>query len=180
FPSVDKLYHRISHRHPQKQIAELEKICSAISAGNDHKYYNQLLRKFISTWDLEIEKAEFLGKGLWSGFNSFRKVQIGGNQEFEKLFAREDISIKKLLWLENHLFPLLSSKIKTPKILRVYEGEVLSLVYFEFLNAPAIAEKKGEQKAIEISKILYRFSLRKEFSGLQLPVYFQVFNNHSP
>src|SRR5699024_1478162 len=34
-------------------------------------------------------------------------------------------------------------------------------------------------KAIEISKILYRFSLRKEFSGLPLPDYFQDFKNHS-
>src|SRR5690625_332822 len=179
FPSVDKVYHRIAHLHPQKQIGELEKICSAVSAGNDHIYYQELLQKFIPNWDLNIEKAEFLGKGLWSGFNSYRKVQIKGDQEFEKLFDSDDISLKKLLWLEDRLLPLLSSKIKTPKILRVYEGDILSLVYFEFIDALAITEKKGEHRAIEISKILYRFSLEEDFLNLPLPDYLQDFKNHS-
>lgn len=179
FPSVDKVYHRNAHLHPQKQIGELEKICSAVSAGNDHAYYQQLLQKFIPNWDLEIESPMFLGDGMWTGFNSFRKVQIDGNQEFEKLFDSQDTSLKKFLWLEENLFPLVSSKIKTPKTLRLYEGEILSLVYFEFINAPAIAEKQGEQRAIEIAKTLYQFSLQNESSTLPLPDYLQDFKNHS-
>lgn len=179
FPSVDKVYHRISHKPSQKQIAELEKICSAVSAGNDHIYYNHLLQKFIPEWDLQIENAAFLGKGQWSGFNSYRKTEIKGSHQFEKLFDSEDISLKKILWLQDHFFPLLSSQIKTPKILQFYEGKILSLVYFEFINAPAIEEKQGEERAIEISKILYQLSLQEKAYDLPLPDYLRNFKNHS-
>src|SRR5690625_5029607 len=149
FPSVEKVYHRISPKPDQKQIAELEKICSAVSAGKDHKYYNQLLQKFIPSWDMKIQKAEFLGEGLWSGFNSYRKIEFQGNQEFEKLFDSNSNDLNKLLWLEKHIFPLLKNKIKSPEILRFYKGKILSLAYFEFINSPPIPVKKGENPAIK-------------------------------
>jgi len=179
FPSVEKVYHRISHKPAQKQIAELEKICTAVSAAKDHKYYNQLLKKFIPAWDLKIENAKFLSQGLWSGFNSYRKVEFQENQVFEKLFDSNSEVLDKLLWLEKQIFPLIKDKIKTPKITKFYRAEVLSLAYFEFINAAAFPEKKGEKQAVEVSKYLYEFSLKTDFSTLNPPSHLSDFKNYS-
>lgn len=179
FPSVEKLYNRISHKPAQKQVAELEKICSAVSAAKDHYYYNQLLKKFIPNWNLSIKKAEFLGTGQWSGFNSFRLVKIDERSEFEKLFDTSTGTLSKLIWLEENLFPLLTDSIKTPKILRYYPGEVLSLAYFEFVDAPQLPEKQGTDLAITLSKKLYRFSLQSDFSKLSPPSALKDFTRYS-
>lgn len=177
FPSVHKLSERLAHKPPQKQVAELEKICSAVGAAKDHQYYNQLLKEFIPEWDLKIDHPKFLGTGQWSGFNSFRKVEIDGQKEFEKLFDSESRVPEKLIWLEEKVFPLLN--IQTPKITRHYQGEVLSLIYFEFLSAAPLQEKQGEKPAIEISKQLYEFSLNREFLNLNIPKNFSDFHHYN-
>lgn len=178
FPSADKLYNRIAHKPAQKQVAELEKICSAVSAAKDHYYYNQLLKKFIPDWDLPIKKAEFLGTGQWSGFNSFRRVNIAGKNEFEKLFDTSSKTLEKLVWLDKNIFPKIADSIKTPQIIRYYQGKVLSLAYFEFVDSPLLPDKQGEDLAVNISKKLYRFSLQSDLSKLPVSDFLTDFTRH--
>lgn len=179
FPSPEKVYQRIAHLDPQQQILSLEKICSAVSAGKDHVYYENLLRKFIPNWKLTPKNQEFISEGLWSGFNSFRKLQIENSFFFEKLFATSDLTLEKLLWFQEHIFPLIQNKISTPKIKQFFIGNPLSLAYFEWINARSIAEKEGEKPAIEISKILYHVSLKPEFQSLLIPDELKNYHRHN-
>lgn len=179
FPSVEKVHHRISHQHPQKQIATLEKICSAVSAANDHKYYNRFLKKFIPDWNMKIQNPKFVGSGIWTGFNSFRIIENQEKKQFEKLFETQSGIPQKLIWLQENLFPKLAGKIRTPKILHHFQGEVLSLLYFEFVEANSIAEGKGEKPAIEISKKLYALSKKMNFREIEIPEKFMDFRKHN-
>jgi len=163
FPDVDKLYREINSLPEEVQVHELKKVCSKVRTAGDHNYYNELLQKFISDWKPDHSKSKFVGKNLWSGFNSYRKVRIDDKILFEKLYSSSSLGLKKSLAFQENIYPLIGKKIKSPKILKVFKGEVLSLTYSQFIKTALLPKSEVENHAIAYSNYFYDLSLKPAF-----------------
>lgn len=180
FPKLEKFYKQLSAKPREVQIHELKKICSTLRTAGDQKYYNALLEMYIPEWDKPIKRSRFVGQNLWSGFNSYRRVRIDKQRLFEKLYVTHCLSLEKSLWFQDHIHPLIGDSIKAPEIHRIYRGELLSLVYSDFIKGKPTSEKEAETLAIAFGRYLYEVSLKPGFYKVfnEAPDYLYDFKRH--
>lgn len=164
---------------------ELRKITYAVSLSNDRNYYTDLLKLYVPNWEEKnITSAKFIGEGYGeSSLDAYRKVNISERLFFEKVYFTTHPDLKKLRWMEEEgVFSMLNEKIRVPEIRKIYKGELLSIVYFDFLE---LNEKDTiqEEELVEITKILYRLSLDNVkkidyWKGISEPVDISFFSHH--
>ena len=122
-----------------------------------NKDYNQLLLFFVPEWDLANEQYEFVGKqghGLGeSSLSTFRKVEIKNEVLFEKVYFNSYADLHKIVWFQENMYPLLKDRIRIPKIKKIYRGDLISIVYFEYVNLKEFDDNQEFiQSAIELAK----------------------------
>lgn len=133
----------------------LKNISAQLQELDDHEYYNKMLQKLISTWNIKIEKAKFIGNGHGlNNLNSYRKVKVNGKYYFEKIYFTNSTDLKKVQWFLNEIFANNNFKFKSPQIKRIYEGEFLSIVYFEFCNLIDLSKNEIESALTQVSNKL--------------------------
>src|SRR5699024_530426 len=90
------------------------------------------------------------------------------------------LDLQKVEWFQNMIFQKLRREIKTAKIFKIYRSEVLTIVYFEFLDLTKYSEAQIERELIRYSKILYAFSneILNVFSGADIPELITDFREH--
>lgn len=138
----------------------LQKLSYAVRWGKDQGYYTELLEQFVPTWNgkKEIEESTFIGEGYGrSSLNAYRKVKISGEYFFEKVYFHSHADLRKLEMMEKlGLTEQLATKIILPRIKKIYSGELLSIVYFDFLKTDP-ANRAGEQELIHLTKLFYKW-----------------------
>jgi len=141
---------------------EIRKKTNFAAIVENHEYYNNLLKEDIPDWNLHIERAKFIGKGIGaSSLDTFRKVYIDGKPFFEKVYFNSFPELENILWFQEHYYQELIKQIRTSKIEKVIKGNIMSVVYFEFLDLKPVTCEELEGSLIEISKVLYNLPLKE-------------------
>jgi len=146
-----------------------------ISSNKSNEYYNQLLKKFIPEWSLLDAQYRFIknfGHGLGeSSLATFRKVKIKNNILFEKVYFNSYLDLKNVLWFQKNIYPLLKNKIRIPEIKKVYEGYIISVAYFDYMELKPFKDKQTLiSSEIKLSKDLYIVSKNNQEYIRQLDI----------
>lgn len=157
--SPDQLFYKSKHQSQEESQHELQKTAHFISHINDHDYYTQLLKKFVPEWDISIDSAQFIGEGRGhNNINAHRKVCFKDKTYFEKVYFTNSKDFKSILWFHHQIQNQLSSLIRVPKLESVFKGELISIVYQEFIHFKELPQKEEGQAFINLSKDLYHIS----------------------
>jgi hypothetical protein len=130
---------------------------------------------------MEIQKASFIGKGIGVGsLDSFRRVSTRRKDYFEKIYFNSHEDLERIKWFQEHIYALIQYEIKVPRIQKMYSGDLLTIVYFEYFNLTDLKEGRKEKAIIEFSKGLYRISCVNEasLSKLEIPTNLKDFRKH--
>src|SRR5690554_3333166 len=76
-PNEDKLFSELDNSHEAVQKHVLKRLTDNIRIANNHRLYNNILKKYVPDWDINPTTASFVGNGIGEfSFNTFRKVFI--------------------------------------------------------------------------------------------------------
>lgn len=158
-PKPTVFYKRIMTESQQIQIHELKKYFKLIKEQEDFKSYNRLLKMFVPTLNMNFSNTEFVGNGAsLNSINTYRKIKLDNVQLFEKIYYSKSLTLKKINWLKEHVFPLLDNQILAPSIEETFEADLLTIVYFKYVDSKPIDIITEEQVMINISKYFYQLT----------------------
>lgn len=165
YSSIEKIYNVLEQKSVSVQEFELKRIFDAVAIANNHKYYSNLLKRFINEWNLEILSAEFVGVGAGScSLSSYRKVKIKQEMLHEKVYFSSHHEMAKIFWFQKNLAELVAdSGIVLPPVYKIFNGEILTVVYSEYLNLKKLTFKKKQERLIEFSNQLYQLSSTENY-----------------
>lgn len=179
YPSVKKTYNDLKVWPLEVQQYELRNVSKMINVTKDEKFYINLLKKYIPEWKMKIEQSEFLkgGEGR-SSLNTARRANAQNKDLFEKVYFTGTRDLKALQWLLDHVFDLLKREgIKVPKIHKIYESSILTIVYFDFLKLIPL-KKPYDHELISLSKVLYSISLENNDLISKAPDTLKNYSHH--
>lgn len=163
YPDKKEIIRKIKKQPLVIQEYELSKLSINLRATNDHKFYEFLISSFVPSWDKNIHGKKIFGGGGGSGsLNSFRKVEIEGKYYFEKIYFTNQKEFKTIQWYQEYVQNELI-EIVIPKVCKIFEGRVISAVYFEFLELKPLKPREMESKVVEMASLLYHSSTRDVF-----------------
>lgn len=135
---------------------------------NAHKDYNQLLKTLVPKWNIQIDKAFFIGKGGGKGnLNTYRKVQSNDELLFEKIYFTEQDDFQNIINVNTIIKNI--EGLYCPEIKIIFKGEKINIVYFNFLKLNSVSKKEMENTLITISHHLILFSENSPFQPNSLP-----------
>lgn len=182
YSSFDQLLNIIKNESKSVQEFELGRIAHQLSNARSHIKYDSFLRTFIPNWDLEYNKAHFIGSGLGrSNVNVFRKVQINDSIYHEKVFYSFHEDLARLLWLQNNVIDIIEeADIKTSKVQMLFTSNFLTSVYSDFLVISPLSNEEIEKCIVEFSIRLYVASIGEKFENIKnkIPNNFRDFTQH--
>lgn len=147
------LYENLQQKTYDVQVHELQQLSYFISASNDHDYYNEVLKLCVPGWNMKIKKARFIGIGGGGGsLKSFRRVEYGKTISFEKVYFTKSKDLETILWFDKHMSNELENIFKISRIQNIIKGELLTIVYMDFLNLEPLCQKNKENSLVELSK----------------------------
>lgn len=145
------------------QEYELNKIAFLIRLADDHKRYNDLLKGFVPEWSqqIKIRESKFIGKGIGgSSLDVFRKVNtVEGRILFEKIYFNSLLELKKNIWFQDCIKEHFTEIINVPEIINIIPGDLISIVYFNYVELIPLSETKAEESLIDVSKSINKFDL---------------------
>lgn len=148
---------------------------------NLYRYYDSILREFVPDLTLKIEHCFFIKEGKGAGnINCFRKVKIGSDEYFEKVYLSKHREWNVAEWFDRYVYRLIYEEIRLPELFKSYEGKLLSIRYYKYL-----ALSDGCQQDIEdiiaYAIKLYRLSLNIEEKMMRkdIPPFILDFKEHS-
>jgi len=137
----------------------LKKLVRNIRIANNHKRYNNLLKKYVPTWHHNFKHAKFIGNGFGeNSFNTFRKVNYENKYFFEKIYFNDAHDLLKVEWFYSHVYPVLNNSIKTARLHKIIKGELISIVYFEFRDLKPLTEYASYSASFRVSQELFELS----------------------
>lgn len=156
----ENTFHYLDRRPFNVQKQELKHLSYYLSVADDHKYYNELLKLYIPNWDMQNYNYQFIGEGQGGGaLSAFRKVYFKKSIYFEKVFFTQSKDLEVIKWLDKHVRKQIKDKIKIPKIHKTFSGELLTIVYMDFLNLEPFGKQEVEKELIGLTKTLYLFNI---------------------
>lgn len=161
------------------QEYELNRIAVFVKEANRHAYYNNLLKEFVTHWNIKPEKMEFIGRGIGqSSLNVYRKVRFDDQTYFEKVYFNSYSDLNRTLYFQKELYPLLVGSIQIPKIIWFFRGDLITVVYTSFEENKPLLPEKEEQALISVSKTLYQVSIQHQalIKQLNLP---EILSDHT-
>jgi hypothetical protein len=163
FPTPKFFYNYIKDVPKSLKESELRNITYSLKITKNHKTYERLLKTFVPNWKADITNATFMGKGIGEGsLNTYRKVRIENELYFEKIYFNDHQIFKHVQFFEDHIYKLIKDKIKVPRIQKTYGGEVLTIVYYDYMVLNELDEETREKRLIQFSKYFYRISCKNE------------------
>ncbi|MFV0224106.1 hypothetical protein OBJ96_03210 [Empedobacter falsenii] len=166
--SPQKTFYFLDKRPLEVKKQELKHLSYFIAAAENHKYYNELLKLYVPDWNVKITKTQFIGEGQGAGaLSAFRKVTFENQDYFEKVFFTQSKDLQTIKWFDEFVREQIKDKIKTPKIRKIYSGELLTIVYMDFFELKPFKEQKVEKKLIEFTKSLYNTSVESLLNDKQ-------------
>lgn len=179
FDSVEDVYEYIKYLPENIRFFELQEITKRIAKARNHRFYEKLLRSDINQWNIKIKKAKFVGEGRGkSALNTYRKIVIGEKILFEKVYKTSSNGLKKNIWFQKEIYPLLRVDLKIPKIQKQFQGEHFTILYYDFIETDHFSIQKTTEQAIEIAKYFYeKTTMWKESFHQTFPKYVTDYKN---
>jgi thiamine kinase-like enzyme len=181
FPTSKHIYDFLKGKPLQIREYELSRIAATLSIADNHKQYEKLLKAFVPGWQIEIKKTQFVGKGIGdSSLNTYRKVAIGEKRYFEKVYFNVHQHLQTVRWFEKHIYDMIKGEITVPLIRKMFHGELITIVYYDYFDLINVREEIIESHLIQFSKVLYDISHRYRFALKKLapPDSIRDFRNH--
>ncbi len=172
----------MKYRPDSVQRLELKRMAGSVRTAENHEYYEKLLKAFVPDWRVDIKKAKFTGKGRsGSNLNTYRKVVIGNKPYFEKVYFNSRSDLQTVQWFQEHIYELIKDKINAPHIHKTCRGELLTIVYFDYLELAKLKKDTRERRLVQFSKDLYCISCENKscLAKLEPPDSIKDFRNHS-
>jgi hypothetical protein len=172
FPTPEYFYKSLKYQPAGVKIHVLRRIASTVRDAENHGFYEELLKAFVPNWQVNITKAVFMGKGAGEcDLNVYRKVRIENKLYFEKIYFTDYPSFKHIQFFQAHIYKLIQKKIKVPYIRKIYSGELLTIVYYDYLVLNELEVEKQENRLIQFSKYFYHISCENAscLKKLELP-----------
>lgn len=156
FPNPGQFHELYPHLNTAADKASLKEYTKNLRLADSHPFYEDLLKLYVPEWNLNIRKAEFVGKGLGDeSLNTYRRIETGkGEILFEKIFFTDSRLEEKLTFLQKKIFPEFKEKINSPKIQISFAGKQLTIVYFEYFILKPVPIRQRTQEAFKILNIL--------------------------
>lgn len=149
------------HLHEEVRMYKLKKLANTIREIKDHNLYNSLLKKYIANWDERFVSSEFIGDGSGEyNLGVYRKVRIQNNYYFEKVYFNDSPDLLKVEWFYEHIYPISKDLLKTVKLYKIIKGDLISLVYFEYIELAPLSEGAFHPDFLDISKNMIKISTR--------------------
>jgi hypothetical protein len=103
--------------------------------GNLHSYTGLVRRADPALPLANLHDARFVGSGAgaWN-LTRYRAGTVNGQAVFEKIYLKNSLSWKKLMWAYYDVLPKLKKSIQTPPILWHAGGDWLEVAYFPLLT----------------------------------------------
>lgn len=147
--------------HEQVRRYQLKKLAEDIRKLNDQRLYNKLLKKYIVDWHWNeyFTSSEFIGHGSGEGnLDVYRKVCIKGKYYFEKVYFNTSHDLLAVEWFYEHISPRIGARLKTVNLHKVIKGDLITVVYFDFISLAPLAKFKYHSRFFNIAKNLYEIS----------------------
>lgn len=170
FPTPGHIHDCLKTKPYEIQFYEIKRICEQLRSTDNHEGYNQLLKEFVPQWNAALNKAKFIGHGIGKdGFNTYRKVEIDGEVLFEKiLISFKPHIVDKALWLQNSFLGQVDKHyIHSPALKKYFKGEVITIMYYDYVDLPKIPSTKALEQAVEMAEYLYKLSFEKPPSAFK-------------
>ena len=127
-----------------------------------HRVYEHVLKRYDKKLsfpeNLQEEGKTFTGRGYGANtLNTYRKVYLGGEPAFEKVYFKKYPDFKKCKYFYDQVRDKLQEKgIHTPELLSIREGKKLALMYFQYIDLPKKQStlEQDVQRALSISQTL--------------------------
>lgn len=150
------------------QKYELQKLSGFIALARDHNYYNAILEGFITNWTTKrIEEQKFVGEGYGrSSLNAYRYIRTKQKDYFEKVYFTNHPDLEKILWFQKQIYPLLKNQITVPAVEKIYRGDLLTVVYFDYLKLTK-PQHIDEHKLVEFTRVLFQLSQEIKLQSIQ-------------
>jgi hypothetical protein len=190
-PKTDRqaLYDHPFHRFYQSLKAlsnrainrELKGITGRVASAENHLLYERILKIFIRDWQLDFEKASFIGMGVGDGsLDTHRKVTIGNKHYFEKVYFNYYRDLQTAQWFQKYIYELIEDEITAPPIRKTYRGTLLTVAYYDYLKLAKLEKETRKSRLLQFSKDLYLFSCSHEsyLANLEPPGYIKNFRDH--
>lgn len=181
YPNAQKLYNHLQKKNRFVKEYELKRITKDVANSNDHKFYDDLIKIFIPTWNVKYEDIKFFGKGMGeSSLDTYRKVKIKEEWYYEKIYFNEYSDLKNVLWFSENISEYLSLEIQTANPDIIFKGRELTILYFPFLELSPLSENNIETQLIEFSKKLLDISKQEKIQAIieKSPSFTKNFKNH--
>jgi thiamine kinase-like enzyme len=182
FPTSKQIYDFLKGKPLQIRKYELNRIVATQKLADNHKQYEKLLKAFIPDWQIEIKEAQFTGNGFSpSNLNTYRKVTTGDKLYFEKVYFNDHRSLQAVQWFQKYIYDLIKDEIKAPSIQKIFRGELLTIVYYDYISIAELGEETEERSLIQFSIILYNISCAYEsyLRKLAFPDLIRNFKNNN-
>jgi hypothetical protein len=85
-------------------------------------------------------------------------VAVGNKLYFEKVYFNSRPDLQNVQWFQDYIYELVKDKINAPPIQKTYRGELLTVVYFDYLELAKLKKAARERRLIQFSKDLYHIS----------------------
>jgi thiamine kinase-like enzyme len=181
FPTSNHIYDFLKDKPVQIREYELNRITTAQKLAGNHKQYGKLLKAFVPDWQIDIKKPKFVGKGIGeSSLNIYRRVKVEDRLYFEKVYFNAHQHLQTVRWFENHIYDMIKDEITIPLIRKTFQGELITIVYYNYFDLIKMREENMENHLIRFSKALYGITCRNSsaLKGLEPPGSIRNYRNH--
>lgn len=174
-PDADHL----AHFHKEVQMYELKKLAYDIKKTGNQKLYNNILKKYVAEWDNNFISSEFIGHGSGEhNLSVYRKVCFENNYYFEKVYFNDSYDLIKVEWFYEYIYPLLNESLNTVKLHQIIKGDIITIVYFEYINLVPLSKDAFHLNYIDISKKMFKISKDNEEIIKNAPDFFKNYRLH--
>lgn len=156
---AESLYRHLTSDHVSIQEAELKKKTTYLRMANDNTLYSQILQKFVPHLKMDFDQSEFIGRGFSkTALNVYRKLTYEDGTLFEKVYFNSSHDLLRVKWFYENIHPLINSNIKVPSLYKSIKGELITVVYFKYVDLISLAMSDVNEKVFNHSKELYKLS----------------------
>lgn len=166
-PNAESIYRHLTSNHVSLREFELKKITSYLREAKDQKLYSEILQQFIPQLSVDFDSSQFTGRGYSKTcLNVYRKLIYADDVVFEKVYFNSSHDLLRAKWFYENISPLMSSNIKTPQLYSSISGELITVVYFKFVDLVTLAMNDLSPNVFNHSKELYKLSFNANVKNI--------------
>lgn len=170
---------RLDYLHEETRKYMLKKLVNNSKQTNNEKLYKKIIKNHVPDWNDTFTSAEFIGYGTGEqNLEVYRKVLYKKKYYFEKIYFYDSYDLLKVKWFYEHLYPVLKDSIKTAKLCKIIKGDIITIVYFEYISFVPLSEGILHSVFFDISRDLLFLSKQNEELIRNAPNFLNDYRSH--